>query len=69
LEELLKIEKQKKYLSHIRSHPKKRHKKQKKRHFMNSDRFYFCVPTSGGAKGGLEGAELPQKSFEPPPDF
>jgi hypothetical protein len=30
LEELLKIEKHKKYLSRMRSHPKKRNKKQKK---------------------------------------
>jgi hypothetical protein len=30
LEELLKIEKHKKYLSHMRSHPKKRNKKQQK---------------------------------------
>jgi len=44
MEELLKIKKTKGIPSHMRIHPKKTNKKETQ-HLMNSDRFYFCVPT------------------------
>ena len=44
MEELLKIEKNEKILSHMHSYPKKGIKN-RKNNLMNSDRFYFCVTT------------------------
>jgi len=52
MEESLKIEKNEKIsLSHVQ--PSKKRNKKQKHHFMNSDRFYFCMPTYAGTLQGV----------------
>jgi hypothetical protein len=45
------LKKTKKYLSHAQ--PSEKKNKKQKRHFMYSDRFYFCVPAYKGTLQGV----------------